>query len=353
MLKKTLKRNKGITLIALVVTIIVLLILAGVSISMLTGQNGVLTKAQEAKEKTTAAQQEEQSMLNEYKNQISNYTGINWEQAKANAKAPDEQKEERNNGVIGIGTDGKPVNMDLWEYTYVSVNDSYALNDEEVINNSQIENKGYLGSFNTNGEIEGCVPAFIKSNTDIEFKPVTDMNNTFRECTELKIAPEIPETVTTMFTTFNSCKNLEIPPVLPPKLQNMYGLFYNCNALKYAPDFPETVTNMGQSFVFCKKIESFPKLPNNVVNLNGAFAHNPSLKTAPNIPVSVETLEETFIDCPNLEGTIVIDANPTVYTNLFWETALYGNGLVLTGSSNLLQEFVNTKSDNSNITLKE
>ena len=39
------KNNKGITLIALVVTIIVLLILAGVSIAMLTGQNGILNKA--------------------------------------------------------------------------------------------------------------------------------------------------------------------------------------------------------------------------------------------------------------------------------------------------------------------
>lgn len=42
------KNNKGITLIALVVTIIVLLILAGVSIAMLTGQNGILNRASEA-----------------------------------------------------------------------------------------------------------------------------------------------------------------------------------------------------------------------------------------------------------------------------------------------------------------
>ena len=53
------KRNKGITLIALVVTIIVLLILAGVSINMLTGQNGILNRASEAKEKTGNAQTEE------------------------------------------------------------------------------------------------------------------------------------------------------------------------------------------------------------------------------------------------------------------------------------------------------
>ena len=43
--------NKGITLIALVITIIVLLILAGVTISTLTGENGILTRATEASEK--------------------------------------------------------------------------------------------------------------------------------------------------------------------------------------------------------------------------------------------------------------------------------------------------------------
>ena len=51
-----LKNNKGITLIALVITIIVLLILAGVSIAMLTGNNGILTRANDAKNDTTKAE---------------------------------------------------------------------------------------------------------------------------------------------------------------------------------------------------------------------------------------------------------------------------------------------------------
>ncbi len=51
--------NKGITLIALVITIIVLLILAAVSISTLTGENGLLTKASDAKDKTTEAEVKE------------------------------------------------------------------------------------------------------------------------------------------------------------------------------------------------------------------------------------------------------------------------------------------------------
>ena len=51
-MKENQKQTKGITLIALVITIIVLLILAGVSIAMLTGQNGILMQAQNAKKET-------------------------------------------------------------------------------------------------------------------------------------------------------------------------------------------------------------------------------------------------------------------------------------------------------------
>ena len=73
MLKNIFKKNKGITLIALVVTVIILIILAGISISMLTGQNGILNRAQEAKEKTKQSQAEELSALSELENQMNNY----------------------------------------------------------------------------------------------------------------------------------------------------------------------------------------------------------------------------------------------------------------------------------------
>ena len=60
---KNFKDRYGITLIALVVTVIVLLILAGVSISMLTGQNGILNRAQEAKNKNESSGEEEKINL--------------------------------------------------------------------------------------------------------------------------------------------------------------------------------------------------------------------------------------------------------------------------------------------------
>ena len=62
-LKDLRKSAKGITLIALVITIIVLLILAGVSIAMLTGQNGILTQAQNASKQTDIGKEKEQIAL--------------------------------------------------------------------------------------------------------------------------------------------------------------------------------------------------------------------------------------------------------------------------------------------------
>ena len=57
--KQKLKESKGITLIALVITIIVLLILAGVTIATLTGDNGILGKANDAKTQTEQAKEDE------------------------------------------------------------------------------------------------------------------------------------------------------------------------------------------------------------------------------------------------------------------------------------------------------
>ena len=63
------RKNKGITLIALVITIIVLLILAAVSIATLTGENGILTRANDAREETgqaTAKEKVEIEVLGSY-----------------------------------------------------------------------------------------------------------------------------------------------------------------------------------------------------------------------------------------------------------------------------------------------
>ena len=69
------KEEKGIKLIALVITIIVLLILASVSIAMLTGNNGILTQAKLAKENTQVAKEDEENKLSNNNEYINAKTG--------------------------------------------------------------------------------------------------------------------------------------------------------------------------------------------------------------------------------------------------------------------------------------
>ena len=59
----SLRNGKGITLVALIVTIVVLLILAGVSINLVLGENGLITQAKEAREQTKTAEVNEKTQM--------------------------------------------------------------------------------------------------------------------------------------------------------------------------------------------------------------------------------------------------------------------------------------------------
>ena len=108
------KSGKGITLIALVITIIVLLILAGVTIATLTGDNGILTRAQEAKNKTEEAEREEKEKLGDMEDILDEYaTGIKIEQVT-----------DENPGVLeGTGTDDDPYTINSIEDLVFFAND--------------------------------------------------------------------------------------------------------------------------------------------------------------------------------------------------------------------------------------
>ena len=97
------KKEKGITLVALVVTIVVLLILAGVSINLVLGENGLINKAKEAKIRTMEEQENTLNGMNSLSDEIEH--AIN-----------------ENEKKIKIG--------DYVNYTYDS-SENYTYNDEE------------------------------------------------------------------------------------------------------------------------------------------------------------------------------------------------------------------------------
>ncbi len=73
MKNKLMKKQNGITLVALVVTIVVLLILAGITIMYTMGDNSIFKKAQEAKDKTNQAIKNEQEYMNSIDNMLNKY----------------------------------------------------------------------------------------------------------------------------------------------------------------------------------------------------------------------------------------------------------------------------------------
>ena len=65
-----LKEQKGITLVALVITIIILLILAGIAIASITSENGLFNRAKQAKNNTINSQEAENDAINSYNTAI-------------------------------------------------------------------------------------------------------------------------------------------------------------------------------------------------------------------------------------------------------------------------------------------
>ena len=88
-------KNKGITLIALVITIIILLILAGISISALTNQ-GLFKNAKAAQNATEKAEEEQGQRLNEYEDEINKYLG----NSKEESKVPTVEESIKKNGAL-------------------------------------------------------------------------------------------------------------------------------------------------------------------------------------------------------------------------------------------------------------
>ena len=349
----TKKNSRGITLVSLVITVIVLLILSTITINALNGDNGILKRATEAKENTQISQEKEivqlavvnvvkdnkrmnqsnlqSEMDKQYKkgktivsdNGDSTFSvifvdsnreydvvsgevksGKNWSEIKQNAKAPEEQKEERNNGVIGIGTDGKSVNMDLWEYTLKD--GTYTLNDIDDTNGTN-ETKGYLGKI-IDGKIQGTVPMYIKAKTDRDFVPVTSLKDTFinlkNDFDDFVTTPEIPSTVTNMQSTFSRCGKLVNITNLPPKLESLRWTFYKCTSLEnFNQNIPDTVTTMEETFLGCVKLANFDKeLPKNLKTLKGTFLWCEKLKAFDKeIPEGVTNMRSTFDQCKSLQ----------------------------------------------------
>ena len=149
-LKKERRASKGITLIALVITIIVLLILAGVSIATLTGENGILTRANDAKTNTEQAEEDELRKLTQAEAatylEEHEYTDVSGEKITIPEKCAVSLVEGENtleNGLVIIDANGN-------EWVWIEVPESVTTSsttDEEIKNALISYASNYRGSY--------------------------------------------------------------------------------------------------------------------------------------------------------------------------------------------------------------
>ena len=105
------KENKGITLVALVITIIILLILAGISISTLTN-TGIFEKAKDAKEKSEVAEKQQSEILDSYEKELNKYTSDNLEENIGVKFEKNTELHDKNGAKIIVPAGFKVVNTD-------------------------------------------------------------------------------------------------------------------------------------------------------------------------------------------------------------------------------------------------
>ena len=116
-MKKLKKGNEGITLVALVVTIVVLLILAGISLNLVLGQNGIISRAQDARNQTAEGKTNTEKAINALTDEMEAYVKGN----------------ESGSGNNGGNNGGTPADLSKYNigdevaYTYDVVNGGYSL----------------------------------------------------------------------------------------------------------------------------------------------------------------------------------------------------------------------------------
>ena len=293
-----LKNNvKGITLIALVVTIIVLLILAGVALNLTIGQNGIFSRAQDAANTWRNAESNEQLAMGELEDWINSVSG----------ESNDEKEPTYTNIFAQLYDNG-----DGSETLVFTSDDSYRENGLTYKQSYDITDEHFIMG-------EGSMPPWLDASTGY-------MNSTIKT---VKIVDEIkPENTSSMFAMLTSLENIEgMENLNTENVEDMSGMFYDCksiSSLDLSSFKTSNVTNMSGMFVLCENItdinlSSFDT--GNVTGMSSMFENCVSLKELDisNFNTSnVTDMSRMFSGCLTLS---------TIYVGTNWTTATNADGM--------------------------
>ena len=319
---KKLKNKNGVTLIALAVTIIIMLILAGVTISMLTGNGGITTNASKARTKSYLAdiKEEYELYLSEkrmedeydldtlYANDKTiryegNEVGSGITEICSSIKKGDEKKFEIIKGKIYYVSQDKkviPIAVELgfsinpYEITDDGVLRSSAMNLYLVDNNGNLDLSEYEGKIKT---IEAG--AFSKVETESGITPLSSI--------------VLPKGVTTIgddaFSYNTSLTSIKIPNTVTTIGKRAFRGCTNLTSI----EIPDSVTYIGEKcFYNCNRLQKI-KLSKKIQTINQWLLQGCSSLTEIEIPEGVKSIDYgAFLDCNKLT-TITLPASLTSF----------------------------------------
>lgn len=366
------KKQKGITLIALIITIVVLMILAVVTINAVR-DGGIIQHAQDAASEYTIAQEKEQIGLGyseylinknitedaELKVEGATVTGSEEEGVVVEFQKTGNRYSVSKNGVItsikdeedggenpsqpdgGEDPDDSIIHADIipeggvykrvaedgTETQYVAGQafpetvldgDIYIFEDYEYRYNYVCFD---IGETLTWIDIQAANQELASNGITLSIGGwgvrVTDATKT--EYTDM-ITTINGKDVTNLTFSYAVCTNLVSTPELSSKTKDMTFAFYACTGLTTVSNLPDSVISLNSTFLNCYELTTVSNLPDGVTNLRSTFDQCYMLASVPAIPRNVTNMERTFGACESLTGEIEINANPSEYEKCFYET---------------------------------
>ena len=322
--KNNLKKytEKGITLIALVVTIIILLILSGITINMLIGEGGIIKTAQEAK-KTW-----ENAIINDQEN-------LNSLIAELDEILTDKSKDIYvylyDDGILAFSNASEPIegktivkeygNIKGQEYKSWTDEDNNIVSDIPWFNETSLITKvsivDEIVPLSMASWFHSCINLTEIENIEkIDTSEVKNMAIMFYNCsslTNLDLRSFNTSKVETMESMFNSCTNLtnlNVSSFNTSKVKNMGWMFCNCNnltGLNLSSFDTSNVTIMETMFGGCSNLTS--------LDLSSFDTSN------------VENMTSMFYHCTNLNNLNLSNFNTSKVKYTGW---MFGNCLSLT-----------------------
>ena len=331
-----LKNKKGITLIALVVTIVVLLILAGVTVSLILDENGIIAKSKDARARWNNAQMNEEKNMGEIDKTVDEivynkidptemYAVLYSDGTLVFYQKTENILNERNGATIVKQTENISDTQELSEDELKAL--LFWIGDQEqadqitsVVIAEEIAPKSTKKLFRDLKNIENII-GLNKLNTC----NVTTMHDMFRNCSNLKsvdLSTFNTEKVTTMYAMFAYCtriENINMSSFNTKEVTNMSAMFYNCGQLKQLDvnNFnTENVTTMASMFANCSNLEKLDI--SNVKTMDRMFRHCHELTSLDlhkwNVS-NVEIMRQMFNSCTSLSKLNIENWNMCNVTN--------------------------------------